>query len=94
MADYEHKIRQYQHARVQKKLFRSDDLSAEAKEILETYRQAIVAGYKLTEDDDKIRFEAIIIENPHMLEQLITRIESDDIVDEHGNHAPELGGES
>lgn len=93
MNEYEDKIKQYQIARRQKTLFKGGNAEAQAKEILATYKQAITAGYKPTQDDDTIIFIANVLVNPKILEEII-KAGDESIFDGDGTPAQELGGES
>lgn len=77
------RIKQYQTNK--KNLFRCDDPEKMADEIMETYRQATKLGYQFTQQDHGIRFCAMVVKQPELLETLVKRIESDEIVDLEGN---------
>lgn len=93
MNEYEDKIKQYQQAHTEKKIFRGGNAEAQAKEILATYKQAIAAGYKPTQDDDTIRFIANVIMNPKILEEII-KAGDEPIKDSSEEHEYDLGGEN
>lgn len=88
------RIKQYQELDRQGKLFEGDDPLKKAKEIKDVYLAAMHQKYKLTKQDMKIKFTAQVYITPHVLDEIIERIESDDIVDADGNSVPEFGGES
>ncbi len=73
------RIKQYRANK--KNLFRCDDPQKMANDIIETYREATKLGFKFEKHDHSIRFCAMAVNNPQILEDLARRIESDEIVD-------------
>ncbi|GEM_PF-6338094 len=88
------RIKQYQEMDRQGKLFETGDHVEKAKEIRDVYLAAAHQKYALTKQDMAIKFKAQVYITPNILEEIVKRIESDDIVDEDGKPVPEYGGES
>ena len=74
------KIREYQEADTKGTLFKSTNVKAEAKEIIDVYRAAAQQKYQPTRKDTDICFRARFIINPNILEKILKALD-EEIVD-------------